>query len=198
MKRQSDIGWFELIMGSDSDHFRHCDHASAGWCSHMDCNPVWSDSRYKWNRRHCPVCEDGTIYRFRTGRFSGDRNPWNYGRIYADRTSGSRHMGNRNDSSNLDHCTLHFQTFPSPVYEDALRNDLLYNFTDFEHSGTDRRNPSDLPSDDHDFIDGCFGRCIPDYRGSRMYCSSLYRRTLLQIKTEIITKMKYTESSQLL
>ena len=107
-------------------------------------------------------------------------------------------MGNRNDSSNLDHCTLHFQTFPSPVYEDALRNDLLYNFTDFEHSGTDRRNPSDLPSDDHDFIDGCSGRCIPDYRGSRMYCSSLYRRTLLQIKTEIITKMKYTESSQLL
>lgn len=107
-------------------------------------------------------------------------------------------MGNRNDSSNLDHCTLHFQTFPSPVYEDALRNDLLYNFTDFEHSGTDRRNSSDLPSDDHDFIDGCSGRCIPDYRGSRMYCSSPYRRTLLQIKTEIITKMKYTESSQLL
>ena len=58
--------------------------------------------------------------------------------------------------------------------------------------------PSDLPSDDHDFIDGCSGRRIPDYRGSRMYCSSLYRRTLLQIKTKIITKMKYTESSQLL
>ena len=81
---------------------------------------------------------------------------------------------------------------------DALRNDLLYNFTDFEHSGTDRRNPSDLPSDDHDFLDGCSGRRIPDHRGSRMHCDSLYRGTLLQIKTEIITKMKYTESSQLL
>ena len=107
-------------------------------------------------------------------------------------------MGNRNDSSNLDRCTLYFQTFPSPVYEDALRNDLLYNLTDFEYSGTDRRNPSDLPSDDHDFFDGCSGRCIPDHRGGRMHCSSLYRRMLLQIKTEIITKMKYTESSQLL
>ena len=48
------------------------------------------------------------------------------------------------------------------------------------------------------YMNGCSGRCIPDHRGSRMYCSSLYRRTLLQIKTEIITKMKYTESSQLL
>lgn len=56
-----------------------------------------------------------------------------------------------------------------------LRNDLLYNLTDFEHSGTDRRNSSDLPSDDHDFLDGCSGRRIPDHRGSRMHCDSLYR-----------------------
>ena len=135
MKRQSDIGWFELIMGLILIILGI-------------------------------VCEDGTIYRFRTGRFSGDRNPWNYGGIYADRTSGSRHMGNRNDSSNLDHCTLYFQTFASPVYEDAFRNDVLYNLTDFEYSGADRRNPSDLPSDDHDFLDGCSGRRIPDHRGS--------------------------------
>ena len=101
-------------------------------------------------------------------------------------------------ASNLDHCTLYFQTFASPVYEDAFRNDVLYNLTDFEYSGADRRNPSDLPSDDHDFLDGCSGRRIPDHRGSRMHCDSLYRGTLLQIKTEIITKIKYTESSQLL
>ena len=49
---------------------------------------------------------------------------------------------------------------------------------------------ADMASGDaRSVLNGCFGRCIPDYRGSRMYCSSLYRRTLLQIKTK---KEKFT------
>ena len=155
MKRQSDIGWFELIMGLILIILGIV-------IMRQPVGVVWSDSRYKWNRRHCPVCEDGTIYRFRTGRFSGDRNPWNYGGIYADRTSGSRHMGNRNDSSNLDYCTLCLQTFPSSVYENAFWNNLLLYFDDFEYSRIDRRIPAGIPANDHDFFHGSTCGCLSD------------------------------------
>ena len=68
-----------------------------------------------------------------------------------------------NDSSNLDYCALYFQTFSSAVYEDALRNDLLYDFTDSEYPWSARWNPSDLPADDHDPFHGCACRRLHDH-----------------------------------
>ena len=69
MKRQSDIGWFELIMGLIliilGIVIMRQPVGVLTWIVIL----VWTDSRYKWNRRHCPVCEDGTIYRFRPGQF---------------------------------------------------------------------------------------------------------------------------------
>ena len=72
-------------------------------------------------------------------------------------------MEHCNDSSNLDYCALYFQTFSSAVYEDALRNDLLYDFTDSEYPWSARWNPSDLPADDHDLFHGCACRRLHDH-----------------------------------
>lgn len=58
---------------------------------------------------------------------------------------------------------LYFQTFSSAVYEDALRNDLLYDFTDSEYPWSARWNPSDLPADDHDPFHGCACRRLHDH-----------------------------------
>ena len=77
--------------------------------------------------------------------------------------AGSRKLGDCNDSSNLDYCALYFQTFSSAVYEDALRNDLLYDFTDSEYPWSARWNPSDLPADDHDPFHGCACRRLYDH-----------------------------------
>ena len=82
---------------------------------------------------------------------------------FAHGTSGSRKLGACNDSSNLDYCALYFQTFSSAVYEDALRNDLLYDFTDSEYPWSVRWNPSDLPADDHDPFHGCACRRLYDH-----------------------------------
>lgn len=119
MKRQSDIGWFELIMGLILIILGIV----------IMRQPV---GVLTWIVILCGVIAvisgigDIVLY-VKMERFTG------FGPVVslvtgilgimagfmADRTSGSRHMGNRNDSSNLDHCTLYFQTFPSSVYEDA-------------------------------------------------------------------------------
>lgn len=70
--------------------------------------------------------------------------------------------GDRHDSSNLDHCTLRFQTFSSSVYENAFWNNLLLYFDDFEYSRIDRRIPAGIPADDHDFFHGSTCGCLSD------------------------------------
>lgn len=67
-----------------------------------------------------------------------------------------------NDPSDLDHCTLCFQTFPSSVYENAFWNNLLSYFDDFEYSRIDRRIPAGIPADDHDLFHGSTCGCLSD------------------------------------
>ena len=83
-------------------------------------------------------------------------------RFYADRSSGCRNLGDCNDPSDLDNCTLCFQTFPSSVYENAFWNNLLLYFDDFEHSRIDCRIPAGIPADDHDLFHGSTRGCLSD------------------------------------
>ena len=155
MNRRSDIGWPELIVGIILIIFgvviMRQPVGVLTWIVIL-CGVL---AICKWNWRYCSVCQNGTLYRVWTDRFTCHRNPECDGRIYARGTSGSRKLGACNDSSNLDYCALYFQTFSSAVYEDALRNDLLYDFTDSEYPWSARWNPSDLPADDHDLFHGC-------------------------------------------
>lgn len=75
---------------------------------------------------------------------------------------GAGTWADRNDSSNLDYCTLCLQTFPSSVYENAFWNNLLLYFDDFEYSRIDRRIPAGIPADDHDFFHGSTCGCLSD------------------------------------
>ena len=163
MNRRSDIGWFELIVGINSVSYWCCNHASAGRGTYLDRDSVWCACNLKRNWGYCSVCQNGTLYRVWTDSFTCHRNPECDGRIYARGASGSRKLGACNDSSNLDYCALYFQTFSSAVYEDALRNDLLYDFTDSEYPWSARWNPSDLPADDHDPFHGCACRRLHDH-----------------------------------
>ena len=161
MNRRSDIGWFELIVGIILIIFgvviMRQPVGVLTWivilCA-CNLNRNWG---------YCSVCQNGTLYRVWTDSFTCHRNPECDGRIYARGTSGSRKLGDCNDSSNLDYCALYFQTFSSAVYEDALRNDLLYDFTDSEYPWSARWNPSDLPADDHDPFHGCACRRLYDH-----------------------------------
>ena len=163
MNRRSDIGWFELIVGIILIIFgvviMRQPVGVLTWivilCGVLD--------NLKRNWGYCSVCQNGTLYRVWTDSFTCHRNPECDGRIYARGTSGSRKLGDCNDSSNLDYCALYFQTFSSAVYEDALRNDLLYDFTDSEYPWSARWNPSDLPADDHDPFHGCACRRLYDH-----------------------------------
>lgn len=62
-----------------------------------------------------------------------------------------------NDPSDLDHCTLYFQTFASAVYEDAFWKYLLHTFPDPEYSWADRRDYAGVPADGHDSFHGSAG-----------------------------------------
>ena len=72
-----------------------------------------------WAQEELEMC-----IRDRSHPFSDNRNFECDGRFYADRSSRCRNLGDRNDSSNLDYCTLCLQTFPSSVYENAFWNNL--------------------------------------------------------------------------
>ena len=163
MRRQSDIGW------DRTDHRNHSDYLWTFYCEtarrnhYLDRNRMWSSCDTHRNCRYYSVCQNGTLYRIRSHPFSDDRNFECDGRFYADRSSRCRNLGDRNDSSNLDYCALYFQTFSSAVYEYALRNDLLYDFTDSEYPWSARWNPSDLPADDHDPFHGCACRRLYDH-----------------------------------
>ena len=162
MNRRSDIGWFELIVGIILIIFgvviMRQPVGVLTWivilCGVLAILSGIGDIVLYVKMEH---------YRVWTDRFTCHRNPECDGRIYARGTSGSRKLGACNDSSNLDYCALYFQTFSSAVYEDALRNDLLYDFTDSEYPWSARWNPSDLPADDHDPFHGCACRRLHDH-----------------------------------
>ena len=77
-------------------------------------------------------------------------------------TSECRNLGDRNAPSDLDHCTLYFQTFASAVYEDAFWKYLLHTFPDPEYSWADRRNYAGVPADGHDSFHGSAGWLLSD------------------------------------
>lgn len=162
MRRQSDIGWTELIIGNHSDYLWtfYCETARRN--HYLDRNRMWSSCDTHRNCRYYSVCQNGTLYRIRSHPFSDNRNFECDGRFYADRSSRCRNLGDRNDSSNLDYCTLCLQTFPSSVYENAFWNNLLLYFDDFEYSRIDRRIPAGIPANDHDFFHGSTCGCLSD------------------------------------
>ena len=162
MRRQSDIGWTELIIGIIMIIFG----------LFIVRQPV---GIITWIVIVCGVLAILTgiadiILYVRMERFTGfwphpfsdNRNFECDGRFYADRSSRCRNLGDRNDSSNLDHCTLRFQTFSSSVYENAFWNNLLLYFDDFEYSRIDRRIPAGIPANDHDFFHGSTCGCLSD------------------------------------
>ncbi len=99
---------------------------------------------------------------FETDHFPCDWNSGCHGRFYADGTSECRNLGDRNDPSDLDHCTLYFQTFASAVYEDAFWKYLLHTFPDPEYSWADRRDYAGVPADGHDSFHGSAGWLLSD------------------------------------
>lgn len=163
MNRRSDIGWFELIVGIILIIFgvviMRQPVGVLTWivilCGVLAILSGIGDIVLYVKMEH--FTGFGPIVSLVTGILSV------MGRIYARGASGSRKLGACNDSSNLDYCALYFQTFSSAVYEDALRNDLLYDFTDSEYPWSARWNPSDLPADDHDPFHGCACRRLHDH-----------------------------------
>ena len=151
-----------------SDHRYHSEYLWTFYCEtarrnhYLDRNRMWSSCDTHRNCRYYSVCQNGTLYRIRSHPFSDNRNFECDGRFYADRSSRCRNLGDRNDSSNLDYCTLCLQTFPSSVYENAFWNNLLLYFDDFEYSRIDRRIPAGIPADDHDFFHGSTCGCLSD------------------------------------
>ena len=144
MRRQSDIGWTELIIGIILIIFG----------LFIVRQPV---GIITWIVIVCGVLAILTgiadiILYVRMERFTG------FGPIL----SRCRNLGDRNDSSNLDYCTLCLQTFPSSVYENAFWNNLLLYFDDFEYSRIDRRIPAGIPANDHDFFHGSTCGCLSD------------------------------------
>ena len=162
MDRRSDIGWFELIVGIILIIFGVVIMRQAGRGTYLDRDSVWCACNLKRNWGYCSVCQNGTLYRVWTDRFTCHRNPECDGRIYARGTSGSRNwaLAMIIPSGLL---RIVFPDFSSAVYEDALRNDLLYDFTDSEYPWSARWNPSDLPADDHDPFHGCACRRLHDH-----------------------------------
>ena len=151
-----------------TDHRNHYDYLWTFYCEtarrnhYLDRIVMRSSCDTHRNCRYHSVCQNGTLYRIRSHPFSDNGNSECDGRFYADRSSRCRNLGDRNDSSNLDYCTLCLQTFPSSVYENAFWNNLLLYFDDFEYSRIDRRIPAGIPANDHDFFHGSTCGCLSD------------------------------------